>query len=161
MKGVIILLGAPNDKDGTLSSIAQERCERAVLEYRKHPGYKILPTGGFGSHFNVTDKPHAYYSSRYLLSRGIPEEDILGGVESSSTKEDAALSWLIVQKYGIERVIVVTSDFHIPRARFIFEQTFAKIPILSAESKTHLPKKELNKLKAKEKRALSQLGNSE
>ena len=85
MKGVIILLGAPNDEKGRLSRIARERCEQAILEYRKNSGYKILPTGGFGPHFNVTDKPHGFYSGRYLISRGIPKEDILEGVESSNT----------------------------------------------------------------------------
>jgi uncharacterized SAM-binding protein YcdF (DUF218 family) len=157
MKGVIFLLGAPNDKKGRLSNIARERCEQAFLEYRKNPGYKILPTGGFGPHFNVTDKPHAFYSSRYLISMGVPEDDILECVESASTLEDAELAWPVIQKYGVERMIVVTSDFHIQRARIIFERRFSEMPILFAESKTHLSLKELDKLKLKEKRALARL----
>ena len=157
MKGVIILLGAPNDKKGRLSNIARERCDQAILEYRKHPKYKILPMGGFGSHFNVTDKPHAYYSSCYLISKGVPEEDILEFGESSNTVEDAELSWSIIQKYGVERVIVVTSDFHMQRARVIFEKRFSEIAIMFAESKTRLSQKELDKLKLKEKKALSRL----
>jgi uncharacterized SAM-binding protein YcdF (DUF218 family) len=160
MKGVIILLGAPNDDKGRLSRIAKERCEKAFLEYRIHPGYKILLTGGFGPHFNVTDKPHAYYSSRYLISKGVPERDILEFAESSNTLEDAELSWPIIQKYGVERVIVVTSDFHMQRTRMIFEKRYLGISILFAESKTHLSQKELDKLKLKEKRALAQLRNS-
>lgn len=161
MKGVIILLGAPNNKKGRLSRIARERCEQAFLEYRKHPEYKILPMGGFGPHFNVTDKPHAHYSSRYLISKGVPEGDILEFAESSNTEEDAELSWPIIKKYGVERVIVVTSDFHIQRARMIFERRFSEIPILFAASKTQLSQKELDKWKLKEKRALSRLHCSE
>jgi uncharacterized SAM-binding protein YcdF (DUF218 family) len=157
MKGVIILLGAPNDEKGRLSTIARERCEQAIREYKKHPDYKILPTGGFGSHFNVTDKPHAYYSSRYLISKGVPERDILEFAESSNTTEDAELSWPIIQKYGGERVIVVTSDFHIRRARIIFEKRFSEIHVIFTGSKTHLSEKELDKLKLKEKSALGQL----
>ncbi|MGD8540046.1 MAG: YdcF family protein [Candidatus Aminicenantes bacterium] len=159
MEGMIILLGAPNDEKRRLSTIARERCERAILEWRKNPGYKILPTGGFGPHFNVTDKPHAHYSSRYLISRGVPEDDILEGVESSSTIEDAELSWPVIQKYGVERVIVVTSDFHIPRARIIFIRRFSKMLPLFAGSKTHLSKKELDELQLKEKKALKKLGD--
>jgi uncharacterized SAM-binding protein YcdF (DUF218 family) len=157
MKGVIILLGAPNDEKGRLSNIARERCDQAFLEYRKHPEYKILPTGGFGPHFNVTDKPHAYYSSNYLISKGIPAVGILEFVKSSNTIEDAELSWSIIQKYGMESVIVVTSDFHIPRVRIIFEKRFLDVPVLFAASKTHLLEEELIQLKIKEKRALSRL----
>lgn len=159
MKGVIILLGAPNDERGRLSSIARERCEQVILEYKKHPDYKILPTGGFGPHFNVTNKPHGFYSSRYLISKGIPKEDILEGVESSSTLEDADFSWPIIQKSGVERVIVVTSDFHVPRAQIIFKRKFVEIALSFAGSKTHLSKKELGELKLKEKGAIKKLRN--
>lgn len=160
MRGVIILLGAPNDKKGRLSDIALERCARAILEYRRNPGYKILPTGGFGAHFNVTDKPHAYYSRRYLISRGVPEADILECAESSNTLEDAELSWPIIQKYGMESVIVVTSDFHMPRARIVFEKKFSVVSLLFVESKTHVPEKEMQQLKLREKKALSRLRNN-
>ena len=159
MEGVIILLGAPNDERGRLSSFARERCELAIREYGKYPGYKILPTGGFGPHFNVTDKPHGFYSSRYLISRGIPKEDILEGVESSNTLEDAEFSWPVIKKFGVEKVIVVTSDFHVPRAQIIFKRKFAEIPLSFAGSKTHLSKKELGELKLKEKGAIKKLRN--
>lgn len=159
MEGMIILLGAPNDEKGRLSTIARERCERAILEWRKNPGYKILPTGGFGPHFNVTDKPHAHYSNRYLISRGVPEDDILEGVESSNTFEDAKFSWHVIRKFGVGRVIVVTSDFHIPRARIIFKRKFPEIRLSFAGSKTHLSKKELGELKLKERNALKKLGD--
>jgi uncharacterized SAM-binding protein YcdF (DUF218 family) len=54
-------------------------------------------------------------------------------------------------------VIVVTSDFHIPRTRIIFEKRFLDVPVLFAASKTHLLEEELIQLKIKEKRALSRL----
>ena len=65
-KSVIIVLGAPNDSEGNLSAIAIERCQQALIEYAQNPGAKILPTGGWGEHFNTTDKPHSHYLRQYL-----------------------------------------------------------------------------------------------
>ncbi len=91
-KLAIVILGSPNDEHGVLSSIARERCEKAVQEYQKHPGSKIIPTGDWGAHFNTTDKPHGSYLREHLKALGIPETDILECAESSSTIEDANLS---------------------------------------------------------------------
>jgi hypothetical protein len=49
--GVIVVLGSPNDDEGKLSGIAMERCFQAVAEFEKHPGYAVMPTGGWGAHF--------------------------------------------------------------------------------------------------------------
>ena len=69
MEGIIILLGSPNDEEGQLSSIGIERANCSIEEYRNHPDYKILPTGGFGEHFNKTDMPHASYAKHYLITQ--------------------------------------------------------------------------------------------
>jgi len=159
-KLAIVILGSPNDEHGVLSSIARERCEKAVQEYWKHPGSKIIPTGGWGAHFNTTDKPHGYYLREYLKAHGIPETDILECVESSSTIEDAKFCRKIAERHGIRELIVVTSDFHAARARFIFEREFPEIPVAISASQTHLQEEELLKLKAHEKKALAGLGAS-
>jgi len=156
-KLAIVILGSPNDKNGVLSSIARERCEKAVQEYRKHPGAKIIPTGGWGAHFNTTDKPHGYYLREYLKTHGIPETDILECAESSSTIEDARLCRRIAERHGIRELIVVTSDFHAERAQLIFEREFPDVPITLSLSQTHLPQNDLLKLKAHEKKALAGL----
>jgi uncharacterized SAM-binding protein YcdF (DUF218 family) len=158
MKGIIIVLGAPNDEKGELSTIARERCERAIKEYRRHPGYKFLLTGGYGNHFNTTEKPHAYYAKHYLISRQIPEQDILPEfVESSNTLEDARLSYPVVKRYGVKHVIVVTSDFHLDRAKYIFQQTFRDINLSFSGSHTDLPQQELVALRQHEQEALRKL----
>jgi uncharacterized SAM-binding protein YcdF (DUF218 family) len=157
MEGFILLLGAPNDAEGILSTIAVERCEQAIREYRQNPGYKFLLTGGYGHHFNVTDKPHAYYTQSFLVAHGIPEADILGFVESSNTIEDARWSKSVITRSGVKRVIVITSDFHVKRARYIFERELPGVEIVFSGCSTHLPVDELNALKNHEERALSKL----
>jgi uncharacterized SAM-binding protein YcdF (DUF218 family) len=122
--GLIVVLGSPNAEDGALYSIAKERCRVALEEYPRRPGWKILLTGGYGAHFNTTHQPHAAYLKRYLMARGIPENAFVEFAESANTLEDASLSKPIVGKYGVRHILVVTSDFHQARARYVFEREF-------------------------------------
>ena len=156
MNGIVIVLGNGNDTRGNLLSTAVERCEQAILVYRRNPG-KILPTGGYGAHFNVTDKPHAAYLRQYLVARGVPEEDVIEPALSSTTIEDARLTRPIVDKYGVKRVILVTSDFHMRRAKYLFERTFQGIELTFSACVTHLPQDELLARQRHEEQALARL----
>jgi|SRR3990167_6856023 len=157
MKGIILILGSPNDDKGNLSEMAVGRNKKGIEEYLHHPRYKILLTGGFGEHFNTTKKPHAYYARQFLIKNGIPERDILEFAESRYTVEDALLSKPIVEHYGIERIVVVTSDFHMKRARYIFERVFDGFELEFSEAKTNFSPEEYQKLNAHEKKELERL----
>jgi uncharacterized SAM-binding protein YcdF (DUF218 family) len=157
MKTAIVILGSPNDAQGNLSSIALERCAQGLAEYRRHPGARIIPTGGWGSHFNTTAQPHGYYTRKYLEAHGVPPEVILACAESANTPEDARLCRPIVERHGITALIVVTSDFHIPRARFLFEREYPKVSLRFVGAETHLPEAELASRKQHEERALTKL----
>lgn len=124
---LILVLGSPNSDSGELYLPARERCDLAISLYHRSStsNHKILLTGGFGRHFNTTSRPHAFYLQEYLLSRGIPEKDILGFVSSSNTLEDASLSKEIVLKYGVQHVRVITSDYHSERAKTVFKREYA------------------------------------
>ena len=119
MNGIIILLGAPNDDSGNLSSIATERCLEAMKLYKRHRKFGILPTGGFGEHFNRAANPHAHYTRNFLIEKGVPAEDVLEPALSRFTLKDASLSKPIVSRYSVENLIVVTSDFHLERDSFL------------------------------------------
>jgi uncharacterized SAM-binding protein YcdF (DUF218 family) len=153
----VVVLGAPNDDQGVLSSIAMERCHQAITEYRKHTGSRIIPTGGWGQHFNTTAKPHGHYLREYLKTHGIPGEAIVECVESSNTIEDARLCRPLIERYGFLKLIVVTSDFHVARAQFLFTREFPDVAIAFSGSKTHLPDEELQKRIAHERNALTKL----
>jgi len=160
-EGVIVVLGSPNDAEGNLLSVAQERCSQAYEEYLKHPEYAVLPTGGWGKHFNTTDKPHAYYVKQELMERGVPESAFLPCAESSNTIEDASLSRPILDAYPYAELIVVTSDFHAARARFLFTREFPNRRITISESSTILPPEVLTRLRNHEKNALDKLSHKQ
>jgi len=153
----IVLLGAPNDEAGNLSSIAVERCDQALSEYQQHPTAKILPTGGRGDHFNTTDHPHGFYTRQHLVKQGVPEEVFLEYAESTNTIEDPLCAKPILERHQIEALIIVTSDFHVPRARFLFEQVFPGVEMRFSAAKTHLDAAELEQRQAHEKNALKRL----
>ena len=155
--GIIIVLGSPNDDNGRLLSMALERCSQALVEHRENPDYAILPTGGWGSHFNTTDKPHAHYIKQALKAQGIPDSAFLPGVESSNTIEDAALARPVLEIYSEAEIIVVTSDFHAARARYLFEREYPGRHIRMSASTTHLAPDELLKLKDHEQEAMKRL----
>lgn len=153
----IVILGAINDEHGHLGSLGRERCLRAIQEYHLHPGAKLLPTGGWGDHFNTTAQPHHAYLRQLLIAQGIPENTIVEGADSKNTIEDAALARPIIQRHGFDHLIIVTSDFHLPRARFLFTREFPRLPLTFVGSPTNLPAEELSRRIAHEESALQRL----
>lgn len=138
--GVIVILGGRNDDSGKLIKNAQERVDKAIEVFQKNPDYKLLPTGGFGVHFNTTHKPHAFYIKEYLLRHDIPESAIIPElVKSTNTIEDARLSKPIIERLGTKNIILVTSDFHVPRARLIFKKVFPEYSINVIGAKNSYP----------------------
>ena len=156
-KTAIVILGAPNDDTGKLSSIARERCEQGLQEHRRHPAARILPTGGWGAHFNTTAHPHHHYTRRYLESQGVPTELFVEGADSTNTIEDAKLCRPIVERHGFTQLLVVTSDFHLPRAEFLFRREFPSIALSFSGARTYLPATEIQRLVQHEERALARL----
>lgn len=154
MKGIIIVLGSKNDAKGNLSPNSKNRVDRAIEELKKNSGYKLLLTGGFGK-FNLTSKPHAQYLKEYALEKGIEEDDILGIVESGNTVEDAYFSKPILDKYKPDEVFVSTSNFHLPRAKFIFEKILSQYKLKFLGSKESTSPLVLKKLIIHEKIALA------
>ena len=128
--GVIFVLGSPNDEKGRLYSIAVERCRCALRLHRDNPSWPLLLTGGFGAHFNTTQLPHAEYLRRWLIDHGVSEPSFLPHAESKNTLEDAALAKPIVLATRAAVAVVVTSDYHAERARFVFEKEFSDTGIV-------------------------------
>jgi vancomycin permeability regulator SanA len=126
LPGLVVILGSPNDQEGNLSEMGQGRVACGLQEYlsRRDAGWKILLTGGFGEHFNTTDKPNAYYAKQILLENGLQESEIVEFAESRDTVDDALQARPIVERYNASALVVVSSDFHIDRVRFIFGEVF-------------------------------------
>ncbi len=159
---VIVVLGSPNDDDGTLSSIAKSRCEQAAQLFKTLETTKescaVLPTGGVGEHFNRTDTAHAIYTKQYMIQLGIPTDVFLEAALSQHTVEDAIFSHDILKNFEVATLHVVTSDFHIERAEFIFQEIYGSTQnIVMVPATLNLSVEERSKLRAHEKQALASL----
>lgn len=128
-EGLVVILGSLNAPDGELSQIAKDRCDRALQELDRRSGWKLLLTGGYGEHFNISPRPHTDYLKAYLVSRGAPEAIFVGFALSTTTIEDATLSRPIAIEAETRTLLIVTSDFHAERARYVFEREFADTQI--------------------------------
>ncbi len=134
---IVVVLGNTNDAAGQLSPVALSRL-RTALDYFSHlegverSRTKLVTTGGFGS-FNPSAGPHGALMNRYLIARGLPEDALLPFIPSSGTIQDglgvARLLSETAPKVG--RLVIVTSRFHMERARTIFARVLPGIEILT------------------------------
>lgn len=157
MKKIIVCLGNSNDESGELSKVATERCDQAHKIWSTNRDFDVLLTAGFGKHFNTSAQPHATYTQRYLIQKGIPEETFLPPVLSANTYEDFKLMKKALEPFSVKTLIVVTSDFHLYRCKFLFNEFINHPNTIFLTSETVAPEVELEKLYAHEKRAMEQL----
>jgi uncharacterized SAM-binding protein YcdF (DUF218 family) len=114
---LIVLSGAPSD-GGVIAESTYWRSAYAVLVYRQCGVQKIILTGGN----RAGGMPVADSMANFLESQGVPQERLMLETSSTSTRENALLTKaLLVQ--SASRPVLLTSDFHMFRARRAFEKT--------------------------------------
>lgn len=111
----VIIHGAGIKKDGTVTKLLADRCDKAIDIYRKDPTSPYLvPSGGQGSD-EVCSEAEAM--RKYLVSQGIPEDKILLEDKSKTTMENVTFSKNLIEKRpGRKYTALVTSNYHIYRA---------------------------------------------
>jgi len=121
---ILFVLGAPNDKDGNLSETSLRRINKAAEIWQKETECEkplIVLTGGFGKHFNTTERPHWRYAREKLLNLGLPDDSVdKSGLESSNTVEDAALVLRYLKEKPYAQGVVVTTEAHLERCTLTF-----------------------------------------
>ena len=110
----IIVLGAQVKPNGEPSLQLQWRLDAAAGAYTSHP-CPVVVCGAKGS-----DEPdaEAHVMRQILLNQGIPDADILMDDTSFNTRENLAHAALLLAQRAaaVQTVLVVTSDYHLPRA---------------------------------------------
>ena len=109
----IIVLGAQVKPDRTLSVQLTWRMDAAAEAYEKK-NVPIVVCGAQG-----TDEPctEAEAMKEYLLGKGIPENIILTDPKSFNTNENLENARELLKGYpDVKSVLIVTSDYHVPRS---------------------------------------------
>jgi uncharacterized SAM-binding protein YcdF (DUF218 family) len=123
---VIIILGGGIDKLGTISKITKERLDIFLKEKNKFSDIPILLSGRWGG--LKRDKPkitEAQAMQKYLVTKGINPARIYLEMKSLDTISNAIFSEEIIRKHkNWKHILLVTSDWHIKRALWIFQKVF-------------------------------------
>lgn len=123
--GIIVLGGAidtvvTGTRPSTALNTAAERVTIVAELARKHPGAKVVHSGGAGL-LLASGATEAEGALPLLLSFGVPRERIVLEDESRNTWENATLTKeLLAPKEG-QRWLLVTSAYHMPRSVGVFE----------------------------------------
>ncbi len=157
-KEILIVLGAPNSPSGTLSEISKSRLDLCAKIYA--PGKRVLCTGGWGSHFNVSEEPHALHARRYLMKKGLPEEAFLDFALSRNTVDDAVKIREIITPLKEVHLTVITSDYHVERVRLIFSRILNDFDIAYLGATTKLSDATLEKLIEHERAAIRSINET-
>lgn len=153
IKEVLIVLGAPNSPTGKLSKISKSRLDCCVKLFS--PGKFVLCTGGWGKHFNTSKEAHAIYAKRYLLKKGVSEENFLDNALSENTVDDAVKIASVISGLGELILTVITSDYHLERVKIIFEEVLKGLKIEYIGTQSQLTDKELKSLIEHERSAIA------
>ncbi|WP_422104588.1 methyltransferase domain-containing protein [Winogradskyella sp.] len=156
---IIIILGSTNDDFGEVSPIGKGRLKVGYELSKTLENAKIILTGGFGSHFNNTDKPYYYYANKYLKSIGGDENLILAKISSKDTIEDAHLSYKTIKEYRPKTIFIVTSKFHEERVKYIFNHIYDDYNLEFVCDEYNGTKSEMENLMKTEKREMELLIN--
>lgn len=108
----IIVLGAALKTDGTPSDALRDRLETGVALYKIGKAPKLLLTGDDGK--NNMDEVSVM--RQYAIDHGVPESAVRVDGQGYRTYESCSRA---VQVLNIKKAILVTQNFHLPRALYL------------------------------------------
>ncbi len=115
----IIVLGAQVLPSGQPSVQLRWRLDKAVEYYEKNP----CPVVACGGQAGKEPAPEGEVMRALLLEDGLPEADVYADPDSMNTRENIQNAWRILQSLGCSRPLLVTSDYHLPRALALARDT--------------------------------------
>ena len=118
----IVVLGGATRGDTHMSTLGDlnqqaDRLSHAVGLFRARKAPIILLSGGSS---DPSARPEAQIMRDHLLNMGVPEQAILMERNSRNTYENAMYTAMLLEKDGIDRILLVTSAFHMRRAERLF-----------------------------------------
>lgn len=126
----IVILGGGISKDGRLPERVKNRLKKTWQIFKKDKKIKILVCGKYSFLYpknKAPKKTEAKAMQDYLLNLGVPKKNIYLEEKSKDTIGNAyyAKKLYFIPKKERE-ALIITSNFHLKRVRFIFQKIFGK-----------------------------------
>ena len=119
----IIVLGGGVNPDGTLPPVARCRVERAVELFEGGIAPRLILSGRCGLGIQDISVTEAAAMAEYAAEFGVPSHALLLEEDSKDTLGNAYFTWArFLEPNGWTSVRVVTSDFHLSRAAWVFRK---------------------------------------
>lgn len=139
---VAIVFGAGLNYDGSPTIVLQDRVATAADLYFQGKVQKILMTGD--NRFLDYNEPGAMHD--FAVQLGVPSQDIVRDYGGRRTYDSCYRASAI---FGVEKAILVTQSYHLPRALFLCNHLNIEAHGVAAENLA-LPRRSLLKWKARE-----------
>ena len=126
----ILVLGAGVRSDGTPSDMLRDRLAVGVALYKAGVAPKLLMSG---------DHMHEGYDEvgamrRYAIEQGVPAEDIFTDHAGISTYDSL---YRAKNVFCVDNIVVITQEYHLPRALYTAQQLNIKAYGVSASLNTY------------------------
>ena len=115
--GAIVVLGAQVKPDGVPSVQLQWRLDTAAALWHEKPVY-VVTCGAQGAN---EPAPEGEVMRDYLITQGVEESMILVDAESFNTRRNIRNAARLLEGTGVKKILIVTSDYHLPRAMALAE----------------------------------------
>jgi uncharacterized SAM-binding protein YcdF (DUF218 family) len=113
---VIVVLGCRVLPSGRLTTAAEGRAAAAVAAYRAGLAPRVIASGG--RRWGAWTEALALRDA--MVEGGVPASAILAELWSLTTHENAVFTAALLRKLGARRALVVTCEWHVPRALMSF-----------------------------------------
>ena len=112
----MLILGAKVNENG-ISKTLKLRLDKAIEYYNYNKDINIIVSGGQGKDEIMTE---ALAMKNYLVENNVDEEKIILEDKATTTLENIIFSKEIIEGLNLgARILIVTSDYHLFRGRFI------------------------------------------
>ena len=137
-KDFIVILGCRIKDDGSLYPLIKGRADKAIEFYNYQLGISnkkacFIPSGGKGSDEIISESEAV---ANYLISKGIPKEQILIENKSKTTKENMLFSKEIMSnQMSSYKAVFSTTNYHVLRSGIIAHDSGIEIEGIGARTK--------------------------